>query len=126
MFACFAVGWLVTSSVYAKPGHVADVAQLKSICRGLIGSQFPYDGLPWQRPWKRLLPYLRSKDDLYRGPLVCSGGCSGSVKLRDGFALDFSFINPQKFGQHWRSNDGLIDSVTLWDGSKILLRYPKT
>ncbi|HYR23689.1 MAG TPA: hypothetical protein VEP30_12290 [Chthoniobacterales bacterium] len=99
----------------------SEIARLKSVCRELVGSQFPYGDLKWQRPWRRLIPYLRSKDEVYRDGLVCSGGCSGSISLRGGLWLDFTFINPQKFGERWGPSDGLLDSVTLSDGHRVLL-----
>src|ERR1700704_5244041 len=102
-----------------------EIAQLKRVCRELVGSQFPYGDLKWQRPWRRLMPYLHSKDDLYRKGLVCSGGCSGSVSLRGGLWLDFTFINPQKFGERWGPTDGLLDSVTLSDGHRVLLHVKR-
>jgi hypothetical protein len=104
----------------------SQMARLKVVCRDLVGAQFPYGGLAWQRPWQRLLPYLRSRDAVYRGPLVCSGGCSGSISLRGGLWLSFTFPNPQKFEQRWGPHDGLLDSVTLSDGTRDLAHYPKT
>lgn len=100
-------------------------AEIIAICQELVGSQFPYDGLPWQRPWQRLLRYLPNKDALYREPLVCSGSCSGSVRLRNGMWLNFTFPNPQKFGKQWDSSDGRIDSVELVRGNKVIFSNKK-
>src|ERR1700688_4916139 len=96
---CFLVVLFTASlSVCADTERLAasEVARLKIVCRDLVGAQFPYGDLPWQPAWQRLLPYLRSRDDLYRQQLVCSGSCSGSVSLRGGLWLNFTFRNPQK------------------------------
>jgi hypothetical protein len=100
-------------------------AEIKVVCRGLVGSQFPYDGLPWQRPWQRLLRYLPDRGALYRRPLVCSGHCSGSVQLQNGLWLNFTFPNPQKFAKQWGADDGLIDSVELVQGNDVVFRYQR-
>jgi hypothetical protein len=122
---CLFIAAILAAVPTLRPDSVhftgSDLAQLKLICRTLISSQYPYHDLPWQRPWQRLLPYLRNKNDLYRGPLVCSGRCSGSVPLKDGLWLNYTFIDPQKFGEHWGPQDGLIDSITLSKDDKVLL-----
>jgi hypothetical protein len=119
----FFVSDLLADSSTAK---TAELAAIKTICRELVGSQFPYNGLQWQRPWQRLLPYLANKNDIYDGGFVCSGHCSGSVELRDGLWIDYTFPNPQKFGERWNASDGIIDSVKLISGEKVILHYEKS
>jgi hypothetical protein len=125
-------GYLLANVLFAsnlcadnKIANATEYAQVAAVCRDLVGSQFPYDGLPWQRPWQSLLRYLPNKDALYRTPFVCSGRCSGSVQLRNGLWLNFTFLNPQKFEKQWGPFDGRIDSVQLVKGDEVIFHYEK-
>ena len=125
---CLFANVLLVTSLRAdsKTDNAKEIGEITVICRSIIGSQFPYDGLPWQRPWQRLLRYLPDKNALCRTPLVCSGHCSGSVNLQNGLWLDFTFPNPQKFGEQWGPNDGIIDSVKLSRGDRVIFYRSKS
>src|SRR5438105_8584695 len=57
---CLFANVLLVTSLRAdsKTDNAKEIGEITVICRSIIGSQFPYDGLPWQRPWQRLLRYL--------------------------------------------------------------------
>jgi hypothetical protein len=83
---------IVAASTFAASDTltVGDIAQIQRACRGLVG-----------RPAAdvhillgQFQPYLRSKDELGKHYWGCSSQhCTGTVLLRDGAALIYSFPN---------------------------------
>ena len=92
-----------------------ELAELKSICASLLGTQF--GSSPWYR---QLRPHLRDRGALDTLTFICVVNCSGHLELRGGYQFDFQCSNfglTQRY-EGLRPNEGIVWSVTLMRGKK--------
>src|SRR2546426_1360060 len=68
----------------------SDIAQIRRICRQVIG----YPVANEQNLWLQLTPFLRSKSELEHLIVDCSSQhCSGAIRLRDDAELLYTSIH---------------------------------
>ncbi len=110
VFAAIVIAPLIAWAADA-PSASSELAQLKRVCASFIGKQ------AFSRQWDQLRPFLRDSHGFDAAEIYCVVNCRGSVALRDGYQLEFVYVNPSHLGL-WKPGEAIVVSVTLHRGSK--------
>jgi hypothetical protein len=103
----------------------AEVKKLDGICGRLPGTTLG------DAAWKELDPYVMKRDALRHLEVKCTDTCKGSLALRDGYFIDYWYMNPkevyvttsgERFSQP-QANWNRVYAVVLRRGHKTVQSY---
>jgi hypothetical protein len=95
-----------------------DMKALDGICGRLPGSTLG------DAAWQALDPYIIKRNALRHLVVTCGDTCEGSLALRDGYFIDYSYTAKGKYGPGQPSSNSVY-AIVLRRGDKTIQSYAR-